>query len=331
MKKIRMFLSVIMIFVIILCGLVVLERISFSNDTTPITIVIEEGTSSSGIYNILKKHGLAKTKLGFLINLKLSKYNNKLQYGNFEVNKSMSLTDIFKELATNGAKVETFTLTVPEGYSAEKIAQRLSELNICSEKEFLNALNDEYDYSFLKDIPKKDYKYKLQGFLFPSTYEFFTTVTPHDIISTLLGEFEKQYSAIKHTSKMSMYEIITLASLVEREAKLDSERRIIAGVIKNRLDIDMLLQIDASVVYAISDGLYDTEKVYYRDLENNSLYNTYKYTGLPVGPICNPGIESIKAAINPDNHSYLYYHTDETKQDGSHIFTETYSNHLTTQ
>jgi UPF0755 protein len=89
----------------------------------------------------------------------------------------------------------------------------------------------------------------------------------------------------------------------------------------------MKLQIDATVVYAISDGLYDVERVLYKDLETSSLYNTYKHTGLPVGPIANPGIKSIKAALNPDNHNYLYYRTDESKNDGSHIFTENFDAH----
>ncbi|MBQ9972688.1 MAG: endolytic transglycosylase MltG, partial [Firmicutes bacterium] len=145
----------------------------------------------------------------------------------------------------------------------------------------------------------------------------------------LLAEFQAQYSKVVDMlpDGMTMSEAITIASLVEREAKLDSERDTISGVIQNRLDIDMILQIDASVVYAISDGLYDVERVLYKDLEVDSPYNTYKYKGLPVGPICNPGIESIRAAMNPEDHKYLYYHTDTEKNDGSHIFSETYSQH----
>ena len=90
------------------------------------------------------------------------------------------------------------------------------------------------------------------------------------------------------------------------------------------------MQIDASVVYAISNGMYDVERVFYKDLETSSPYNTYKYTGLPVGPICSPGIKSIKAALAPDSHNYLYYHTDTTKNDGSHIFTENFTEHQNT-
>ena len=101
----------------------------------------------------------------------------------------------------------------------------------------------------------------------------------------------------------------------------------IAGVIENRLNLDMPLQIDASVVYAISGGMYDVERVLYKDLEVDSGYNTYKNKGLPTGPICNPGIKSIYAAMNPQKHQYLFYHTDTTKNDGSHIFSKTYEEH----
>ena len=331
MKKVRAIMSAVMVIIIIVCALMLAEKINFSKDDSPVTVTISEGASTNDIYKILKDEKLVKTKIGFLACLKTSKYNGKLRYGTFNLKRNMSINEIFKTLTTGGASVETFTLTVPEGFSAEKIAQRLSEMNICTSKEFLDALNDDYDYSFIKDIPKKNYKYKLQGFLYPSTYEFYTTATAHEIIDTLLAEFEKKYSGIKNNSGMSMFDTITLASLVEREAKLAEERPKIAGVIKNRLKINMLLQIDATVVYAISDGLYDTDRVLYKDLETDSPYNTYKYTGLPAGPICSPGIKSIEAAINSESHNYLYYHTDETKKDGSHIFTENYSDHTNTQ
>lgn len=331
MKKIRMILSFVMIIAIIVCALTVYERINVSNNDDMVEIIIPEGTSTTGIYEILKDNGLVKTKIGFLVNLKLSPYDKKLRYGTFNLSKSMSVREIIKELATGGKTQDTFTLTIPEGYSLEMIAQKLDDINIVSKKDFYDALGDNYDYGFLNEIPKKDYKYALQGFLFPSTYEFFVSATAHDIINTLLGEFEKQYSSIENNSGLSMYDTITLASLIEREAKLHSERYTISGVINNRLKIDMLLQIDATVVYAISDGMYNVDKVLYKDLENKSPYNTYKYTGLPVGPICNPGLESIKAAINPEKHNYLYYHTDETKKDGSHIFTENFSDHTNTQ
>ena len=332
MKTARIIVSSILILVIVFCGIIVFEKINFSSDTTPVTITIKENSSSSEIYAVLKENGLAKTKIGFLINLKLSPYSGKLKAGTFTLNKSMSFDEILKTLSGSGiSNRKTFTLTIPEGYSIEKIATKLESENICTKEEFLNALSDEYNYDFIKDIPTKNYKYKLQGFLFPSTYEFFEGATAHDIIDKMLGEFENRYLKLKNNTNFTMHDVITLASLIEREAQLPSERYTISGVLKNRLNINMPLQIDASIVYFISDGEYNVDLVTYDHLKMDSLYNTYKNTGLPVGPKCNPGIESIKAALNPENHSYLYYHTDETKKDGSHIFTENYGEHLATQ
>ncbi len=293
-----------------------------------VTVTIPEGTSSTKIAEILKENDVIESKYLFLARLTLSKYNGKLQYGTFKFDKNDSLGEIIKTLATKGAKKNTMTLTIPEGYSVERIKARVVEMGLCTDNEFEAALKKDYDYPFLKSVPQNaNIKYKLQGFLYPSTYEFYSDATAETVVKTMLDEFWKQ---TKDLNIADFYKTITCASLVEREAKLDSERELISGVIHNRIKQDMPLQIDASVVYAISDGMYNVDRVFYKDLEVNSPYNTYKYNGLPVGPICSPGIKSIKASITPANHRYLYYHTDTTKNDGSHIFTETYTEHQNT-
>ena len=144
-----------------------------------------------------------------------------------------------------------------------------------------------------------------------------------------LLEFKNKYLSLSKNFD-NVFEIITKASIIEKEAKLDSERPIVAGVINNRLKIGMPLQIDACVVYAVTNGMYNLDRVLNSHLKSTSLYNTYKHTGLTPGPICNPGLTSIEAALKPKKHKYLYYHTDETKKDGSHIFTETFENHVNT-
>lgn len=325
-KRNRIFVALIAIAAVI-CLITIIN--SFFDGGT-VAITIKEGTSSSQIAEILKDEGVIHSKTLFLLRLTFSKYNGKLQYGTFKIDKNDSLGEIIEILATKGAKKNTVTLTVPEGFSVERIRERVVELGLCTDSEFENALKKDYDYSFLKSVPDNgDINYRLQGFLYPSTYEFYSDATAETVIQTMLDEFEKQVSPLGIPAD-KMYETITLASLVEREAKLDSERTTIAGVIQNRLRNDMRLQIDATVVYAISDGMYDVEKVYYKDLEVNSKYNTYKFKGLPAGPICCPGIASIRAAQNPQNHSFLYYHTDTSKNDGSHIFTESFDEHTST-
>lgn len=322
---------------IIIIALLLFALYPFANDFfntsdkqgEEVVFSVANGESAKTVAKNLKNSGLIKSEILFSLKLKATNSATKIHSGTFNLNTGMSLSTIIRKLTTEGGG-ESFTLVVPEGYSAEQIAQKLEQNGIMNADMFLAALSDDYNYDFIGKIPKRDLKYKLQGFLFPQTYEFFKNASAHEIIDTMLKEFEKQYAKIADVKNID-YDTIVLASLVEREAKLDSERGKIAGVIKNRLNENMLLQIDATVVYAISDGLYNVDKVYYKDLENNSPYNTYKYKGLPVGAICNPGIKSIKAALMPDIHKYKFYHTDENKKDGSHIFTENYDEHMTTQ
>ena len=290
-----------------------------------VSISIPEGANSVQISEVLKENGLIKSKAYFLARLFVSPYRGKLRYGTFKIDKNASLNSIFKTLAKDGAKKNTVSVTIPEGYSVEMIEDKLISLGLCTKAEFEAALLENYDYDFLSAIPNsRDIKYRLQGFLYPETYEFYADASAKTIIDTMLKEFEKQILPL-NIKNNTLFDIVTKASMIEREAKIDSERAIIAGVIENRLKQNMRLQIDATVAYAVSDGRYDRSKIYYKDLEASSKYNTYKYKGLPAGPICCPAIKSIIAAKSPLLHKYLYYHTDTVKNDGSHIFTETFS------
>ena len=302
-----------------------------STDTSEVVIEIPKGTATKQIGVILKENGCIKSEYTFYLRVKDSEYATKLNYGTFTLRKNMTITEIIDVLVNTHyiEKVETTKITFPEGYTIEQMAVSLEEKGIVSQEEFLNAVTEEYDYEFIKYIPEGEYEYKLQGFLFPATYEFEKGVTARDIVDKMLKTFEERYS--KFTDDYSnIFEIVTRASVIEREAKLDNERFIISGVISNRLEKDMLLQIDACVLYPLTDGLYNKTRVLYADLEVESLYNTYKYKGLPVGPICNPGIVSIDAALHPEENEWLYYHTDEGKKDGSHIFTKTHEEHVNT-
>ncbi len=300
------------------------NRARLTEDTL---VVIPKGSSVGEISDILKDEGVISGKLSFVANTILSGKKSDLKYGDFTFSPKMSYKEVINILCKKGAKRETVTVTIPEGYSAEMIIEKLTGAGLADKDKFEAAMAMDYDYEFLKTAKiNPGCKYKLQGFLFPSTYEFYKDAKAEDIINIMLQEFEKQYKSLE-IGYENIYEIITKAALIEREAKLDSEREKIAGVIENRIKQDMKLQIDASVVYAISDGLYDVERVYYKDLEVDSPYNTYKYKGLPIGPICNPGVRSIEAANNPEHHEYLYYHTDTKKNDGSHIFSKTFEEH----
>ena len=300
-----------------------------SNDNSEVVIEIPKGMSSKEIGALLREKECIKSEYTFYLKLRYSEYLGKLNYGEFKLRKNMSLTEIIETLGKNHYIEETVKITFPEGYSIEQMANLLEEKQIVNKEEFINALSEEYDYDFIKYIPDGEYKYKLQGFLFPATYEFKKSVTGYEVVNEMLKTFEKRYSKLTDDYS-NIFEIITRASVIEKEAKLDTERFIISGVISNRIEKDMLLQVDACVVYGVTDGLYNKGSLSYKDLEIDSLYNTYKYKGLPVGAICNPGIVSIEAALNPEENEWLYYHTDEVKKDGSHIFTKSYEEHVAT-
>ncbi len=334
-RKIRVVPIVLLAAVIVVFALAAPPAAEFmrteSRDGEDVTVTIEQGSSLSEIADVLKENNVIKYKNVFIARVKADKKASALNYGTFLMNTGMSITDVIDTMEHNKFVKATVTLTVPEGFSAEQIARRAADLGLCGEDAFLKALDDEYEYDFLKEIPDKDgIKYKLQGFLFPKTYEFYTDATAHEIIDTMLSQFETEMKSVKKKSDISLYDAITMASLIEREAKLDEERPMIAGVMYNRIKDGMRLQIDATVAYVVSDGRYDVNRVTHKDLKVDSPYNTYKVNTLPAGPIANPGLSSIQAAYNPDKHDYYYYHTDTKKNDGSHIFTKTYDEHLST-
>lgn len=302
-----------------------------SRDGQIVTITIPEGASASSVAQMLEDNELVKTKYTFLLKYRLNRdlYPN-IYPGEFQLHKGMALGDILKKLTSEYMSKETVTLTVPEGFTIEMIALRCQNLNLCSEADFISAVDaGVYDYEFIKYIPNGNYRHKLEGFLFPDTYEFFADASAVDIVDTMLQAFENAYLSTFSTYD-DMFENVIIASMIEREAAVDSERATISGVIQNRLSLPMKLQLDATAVYAKTNGYYDIETPTGGDVRFDSPYNTYICDALPPGPICCPGTKSIVAAANPEQHDYYYYHTDTSKDDGSHIFTENYSEHNAT-
>lgn len=301
-----------------------------------VVVDIPQGSSVKKIAAILHKQGLINYERAFVNRVKESEYRGKLKYGTFTLNtgmNTMQMIEILGAAETGPAALQT--LTVPEGFSVEQIAARVNEQGICSGEDFLNAVAlAQYQHSFLDAIPADaNVNYRLQGFLFPATYNIYEDTTAESLVEAMLSKFAEVYTpleAMAAESSYTTYELITMASIVEREAKLSEERPTIAGVIYNRLNIDMALQMCPTVLYPLTSGMYDVSQVTYADLEIDSPYNTYKNQGLPPGPICNPGESSIRAVLSPESHSYLYYHVDDEAA-GSHIFSESYEEHIETQ
>ena len=283
---------------------------------------VKEGDSFYSIINSLSNENKIKSPFIIKIYAKLTGLDLEVVPGSHTLDKGMSVKDIAKTLKdTNNAN--EITLTIPEGFNIEDIAARVEEKGICSKDEFLNAVKSYPLPSYVKD--NSDKRYNLEGFLFPDTYNFEIGVEPQYIIKTMIKRFEEVWNEITQgldIKEDNIENIINVASIIEKEARVDEDRPLIASVIYNRLKQNMPLQIDATVIYA--HGYY-IENVRNRHLAIESKYNTYLHKGLPVGPICNPGAPSIKAALHPSDTNYLFY---LLVSDDEHYFTDNYDDFL---
>lgn len=295
-----------------------------ANDTTYQSVAIPPQSSASQIAEILLDKDLIHSEKIFLSYCRSTQLDNKLKAGNFMLSRSQTLEEIVKVIVEG--KESHLTFTIPEGYTLKEMGQLLEKQGlVASQGEWMKAISIPYEYSFLNDIPQ-DRPNRLEGFLFPDTYNITETTNAEDIVSMMLGQFarlwEEEYAALAENQELSALEVVTIASLIEREAAVPEERETISGVIDNRLRINMPLQIDATVLYSLKEH---KEIVTNADLKIDSPYNTYKHVGLPPGPIAAPGKDSIKAALNPEKHSYFYY---VSRGDGTHEFTKNFNEHL---
>lgn len=284
---------------------------------------IKSGASTKAIASSLKENGLIRSDRAFVHYVKKSGNDGKLRTGSYSLSPSMSIEEITEKFLKGIGETKKFT--IPEGYTLKDIAQVFSTNDIMTEEEFWNiVLNDPLDeYPFLADQPKDEHR--LEGYLFPDTYIIGVNSTPRQTICAMLDRFEQIRSNLpENKSGLSEREMIILASLVEAEAKLDSERANIASVYINRLNEGMPLQCDATVLYALPER---KDVVLYSDLETDSPYNTYKYKGLPPTAICSPGLKSLEAACRPAETDYLYYLWSKDESVG-HVFAASYNEHL---
>ncbi|MDO4481807.1 MAG: endolytic transglycosylase MltG [Bacillota bacterium] len=290
------------------------------------TVEIPEGSSAKAITAILKENDLVMNEISFELYIRMNKASADLRPGEYTFGPGrVTYADILAELMKGNKDANTVTVTVPEGYTVVQVAELMDEKGLVSKDDFLYcAANMDTTYEYIPE--GNDYK-RLEGFLFPETYNIGNDWSSEQIINMMLAQFNENWTSDRQARAdemgMTVREIVTLASLVEREAKIDEERPVIADVIYNRLEADMLLQIDATVQYALGK---QKDRLLYSDLEIDSPYNTYKYKGLPVGPIASPGTACIDAALYPADTPYFYYQTS-IDGDGSHYFCETYEEH----
>ncbi len=293
--------------------------------------LVPKGANTATIAGLLKEQGLIKNTNIFKLLSKFNGYDGLYQSGTHIVGKSLSYDEMMRVLTSKPASRQ---VTIPEGKTFLQIVDILYSKNIITDKEkFIETANTEtFEYDFLKGLSPRDNK--LEGYLFPDTYEFDLNVSDREIIITMLDNFKKKFKQeyidrIKKLNGMTLDKIIILASIVEREAKEPKDRDIIAGVFYNRLASKdkalRKLQSCATIQYillkltgAVKERLLDA------DLQLNDPYNTYKIEGLPPGPISSPGEASIKAALYPEDTPYMYF---VAKGDGSHQFSITYKEH----
>ena len=293
-------------------------------------ITVSENTDLLSLAKQLDDEGVINYGTIFKLYVRVKGDNQGVLAGSYSLNPNMDYGQIIDTLV-NASSTETMKITVPEGYSIAQIRQLLLDEHVCTEDALDEVLNTySFKHEFLKDeLPAEEGW--LEGYLFPDTYEIYKgNATVVDTINKMLNNFESKYDDdIKtgaETLGRSMHDIVTIASLVEREAQVDSERAKIAGVIYNRLNNPSefpYLQVDASVLYGLgrTSGPLSQE-----DLASDTPYNLYTKQGLPPGPICNPGYASLYAAAHPEQHNYYYY---VAMPDGSHLFANSYEEHQT--
>ncbi|MFC1540612.1 endolytic transglycosylase MltG [Candidatus Margulisiibacteriota bacterium] len=296
-------------------------------DRTEVDVTVPMGISTFRIQAILEEHKVIRRNSGFAIIARALGYGKHFQAGKYRFAPSDPLLKVLIKLKAGDVYVPLpprIWVTFPEGASIYVMGEILKKNGVKDYKKFQD-LTKEGITATLRKSHWELFKYmpteSLEGYLYPDTYWFFKDAPLEDLVEVMIRRFEKVvlpfWQKAQKDTKYNLFEIITLASIIEKEAQVSAERRMISSVYHNRLDLNIFLAACPTIKYALK---WPTKKVYYEQLEVDSPYNTYKNKGLPPGPICNPGIESIKAAVYPLDTDYCYF---VARQDGSHIFSKT--------
>jgi UPF0755 protein len=297
-------------------------------------VPVEPGARTMQIYEVpygaslrhvckgLEKQGIIRNRVVFEIFIRLNQEKRMTKAGHFRIGPGMSVPRIVRELVSG--RPRTVRMTIPEGLTNKEIATLLAKKGLANQERFLQLATDN---NFINQVFKTiRVTHGAEGYLFPDTYEFDVNVTEKEILTEMLKQFEKVYNQyFKAIPEKRRSEVITIASLVEKEAKEAEERPVIAGVFYNRLRRNLALQSCATVQYVLGKR---KERLLYEDLQVESPYNTYRHPGLPPGPIANPGLDSLKAAAKPMDVPYLFF---VARSDGRHIFSNTYEEHIRAQ
>ncbi len=316
MKKI---IFLFFVFVLLTIGLA-FYSFQFLTQTTPhtIEITIPRGTSVKGVSEILQKENAISNALLFEALVRLTKKGSKIKAGDYELESDLTPIALLNILIEGRVKMKP--LTIPEGYNLEQIGKVLMEQKLVTREEWTKLVKDPLLLSQAQTTFET-----LEGYLYPDTYMLDKQITGQKLIGAMIANFKKHVTsdliAEAKSKELNLHQWVTLASIIEKETGMASERPLIAAVFINRLKQGMLLQTDPTVIYGIANY---TGNITRADLEKDTPYNTYTRPGLPPGPICSPGIESLLAVLRPAQADALYF---VAKGDGGHYFSKTLEEH----
>lgn len=324
-RKLRKLYSYLAISLVLVCSLYYLRYRSNiytpvdANDPTNITFQIKKGETAKEIGERLQKEGLTNNAFHFNIYAKSNHSDRNILFGRFQLRKNMNVPEILKTIS-DPALSQT-VITIQEGLKIADIDEKLTQMELIKAGEFMDAVknfNNWSYYSFLDEPTLKNLILPLEGYLYPDTYflnpsEF----KPADLIYLSLDNFEEKFTELQsQIHRHTINEIITMASIIENEVTSEADRKIVSGILWKRLESGWTLGADATLLY-----LSDDRSINQSDLQAESPYNTRKNQGLPPGPICNPSISSIKAAMYPEESDYWFYLSDP--QTGKTIYAKT--------
>ncbi len=318
MKKLKI-LTIIVLGLMIFIGGIIFSALPFQKEGS---FLIKEGEGLKQVSKNLKEEGFVKTELPFYVYVLLKGKAGDLKPGTYPISSEDSIFSLADRIVQG--KSYKIKVTIPEGFRLKEIQERLLENKVLKEPDLekLKVKNFVSEFGFLESAPQE---FSLEGFLFPQTYFFDPDMETHEVVRVFLKTFEQNLSQelkedIEEKGR-SIFEIITMASLIEKEVRTMEDKKLVSGVLWKRLGINMPLQVDATVIYITGKR---TTVVPISDTQIDSPYNTYKYTGLPIGPISNPGLESILAALYPKSSDYWYY---LSTPEGDTIFSKTLQEH----
>jgi len=321
----KLFFAAVVVLAVIAGGFCYTDYMPTKERGKEVVVTVPAGAGTEKIAALLEKDGLIHSKFFYRAMSKLRGVDGRYNFGKFKLNRGAGYEEIFDVLTQSGENVNVVKVTIPEGYEIYKIADLLEAKGLIDKDKFYYLVDyGEFDYEFVKEIPERDNR--LEGYLFPSTYEFAAN-DEYGIINEMLMQFDKLYKKYKERAKemnMTMDEAVTLASIVEREAMGAEDRKLVSSVFHNRLESSSYpyLQSCATVQYVLRER---KPVLSVEDTKIDSPYNTYINKGLPIGPIASPGEAALEAALNPAQSEYLFF---VLGSDGKHHFSKTFGEHI---